>query len=58
MPRSPRRAPTYRQTMDALQQAYLTILRLTELAASLQEQLAVLGQTIAPITARDNGRSQ
>lgn len=56
MPRSPRTA--HRQTLDALQQAYYTLLALTATAASLQEQLVNLTASIAPIVRRDDGGAE
>ena len=56
MPRPPR--PQYRLTLDALQQAYYTLLALTATAASLQEQLVNLTNSIAPIVRRDDGGAE
>jgi hypothetical protein len=58
MPRQPSGAPTYRAAMTALTETHGTVLRLHELAVSLQDQLRLLADSLAVLARRDNGRSQ
>ena len=58
MPRQPRRAVTYVEAMDALQQTYLTLLNILQLRLSQQtrEQLELLRDRLALVVHRDDGR--
>jgi hypothetical protein len=58
MPRQPRRAVTYAEAMDALQQTYLTLLNILQLRLGQQtrEQLELLRERLALVLRRDDGR--
>jgi hypothetical protein len=58
MPRQRRRAVTYAEAMDALQQTYLTLLNILQLRLSQQtrEQLELLRDRLELVVRRDDGR--